>query len=479
MWSYFLLLLGLLQLCVGLPRQPQLRQDVEVMDSTRVNCKVTATVTYPSTTAEGATPTVTCTNKCKFTTENKDQTYFVGYVYRHFERLENEYGLMVQIRYNRGDNADNSCTLVPSTDNEGIISMHLENNSPCAMTTVPSTTLVTTLPPTTGRTTLPPHTEAWTTVPTTVPVTHDFFTTGRTTLPSTTTSSTTLPYHTPPSTMPTTVPVTHDFFTTGKTTLPSTTTSSTTLPYHTPPSTVPTTVPVTHDFFTSPSTTISSTLPYHTQPSTVPTTVPVTHDDKLTTKTTTMVPSTTAMPTTPVITTVQETTPYTTTTTTVQETTPYTTTTTTAPTTTTTIPPTTTSWVCGSDWVLIGHACFHISTVRGDWSEGQDYCAALGATLASIRSQEEQDGLEDLVDANAWLGLHDMHSEGEHRWEDQTSLSYTNWQPGQPDNSGTFLWWGSGEDCVEMNTGYSLRWNDQDCDNQNIYICRSNAVLMG
>jgi len=71
-----------------------------------------------------------------------------------------------------------------------------------------------------------------------------------------------------------------------------------------------------------------------------------------------------------------------------------------------------------------------------------------------------------------------MGSEGEHLWDDQTALSYSNWEPGQPDDAGQFLWWG-GEDCVEMNVGYSYRWNDADCDEQNKYICRKGAELQG
>merc|ERR1712098_636979 len=148
------------------------------------------------------------------------------------------------------------------------------------------------------------------------------------------------------------------------------------------------------------------------------------------------------------------------------------------PSTTTPLTTTTPSWVCGSDWILVGSSCFHISSEEGDWHQGQDYCTGLGAQLASVRTQEEQDVLAGLAGGNAWIGLHDMQGEGEHTWEDQSDLLYSNWEPGQPDNSGQFMWWG-GEDCVEMSMDYSFRWNDQDCDNQNKYICRTYASLQG
>jgi len=63
-----------------------------------------------------------------------------------------------------------------------------------------------------------------------------------------------------------------------------------------------------------------------------------------------------------------------------------------------------------------------------------------------------------------WIGFTDQGTEGSWYWYDGSPVSYTNWEPGEPNNSG---WWG--EDCAEM-WGDGL-WNDASCWDDNGMIC--------
>ena len=59
-----------------------------------------------------------------------------------------------------------------------------------------------------------------------------------------------------------------------------------------------------------------------------------------------------------------------------------------------------------------------------------------------------------------WIGLHDRNTEGTFEWVDGSTVSYTNWNSGQPDD-----YWG--EDCAHLyTTGY---WNDMDCGYDSYY----------
>ena len=62
-------------------------------------------------------------------------------------------------------------------------------------------------------------------------------------------------------------------------------------------------------------------------------------------------------------------------------------------------------------------------------------CERRGAVLASVTSQQEQDGLYSLTGATgAWIGLTDFLDEGSFSWTDGSPLTFTNFRSGQPNN---------------------------------------------
>ena len=72
-----------------------------------------------------------------------------------------------------------------------------------------------------------------------------------------------------------------------------------------------------------------------------------------------------------------------------------------------------------------------------------------------------------------WIGLRERNNEGEWLWTDYSPLSYTNWNPGEPNN------YGGDEACVAISyyvsdTDGSERatWNDAHCSGEMNYICQ-------
>jgi hypothetical protein len=99
------------------------------------------------------------------------------------------------------------------------------------------------------------------------------------------------------------------------------------------------------------------------------------------------------------------------------------------------------------------------------WQEAQANCVRLGGWLVTISSAEENAAVLALSSTGyRWIGLHDTISESHFQWVEDGSLPlYTNWNPGEPNNSG------GDEDCTHMyNNG---QWNDRTCSARSPSVC--------
>lgn len=97
----------------------------------------------------------------------------------------------------------------------------------------------------------------------------------------------------------------------------------------------------------------------------------------------------------------------------------------------------------------------------------QAECENLGGGLVSIHDQYQHNWLSDTaaslnVGDEWWIGLDDTYEEGVFRWNDGSTVDYTNWNTGEPND------WGGNEDCGELTRGI---WNDLPCDYSIGYIC--------
>jgi hypothetical protein len=114
-----------------------------------------------------------------------------------------------------------------------------------------------------------------------------------------------------------------------------------------------------------------------------------------------------------------------------------------------------------------GHDYLFIRSAQ-NWWEAKASCEALGYGLVTINDANEEAWLHSFEESHQWwIGYTDQQSEGLWRWSHGSS-SYTNWAPGQPDDSGHL------QDCAYDNwSGNRSRWDDGSCDSKMYFICES------
>jgi hypothetical protein len=116
------------------------------------------------------------------------------------------------------------------------------------------------------------------------------------------------------------------------------------------------------------------------------------------------------------------------------------------------------------DPIPFGEHFYSITREAIPWSEAVRLAQDQGGYLVSINDRQENDFVHQNfgthvpleAESSVWLGLSDARKEGEFEWLSGDPLAYTNWDEGQPDNSG------GGQDCTH--TFPSGRWDDIECD---------------
>jgi hypothetical protein len=109
-----------------------------------------------------------------------------------------------------------------------------------------------------------------------------------------------------------------------------------------------------------------------------------------------------------------------------------------------------------------------------DWENAQNTCKKMfKGDLVTINDATENDFVHSvalLSGADAlWIGINDTKTEGTFVWASKEPVSYTNWEPGEPnDHLGN-------EDCGQIyrSTG---TWNDLSCTDQLFFICETSKL---
>lgn len=96
-----------------------------------------------------------------------------------------------------------------------------------------------------------------------------------------------------------------------------------------------------------------------------------------------------------------------------------------------------------------GHS-YYRSTSSMTWTAARQACANMGGYLVTVTSAAENNFIFNLW-PSGWIGLTDEVVEGQWRWVTGEPYSWTNWNPGEPNNAGN-------EDYVQFVGGG--RWND-------------------
>ncbi|XP_078679012.1 uncharacterized protein LOC144914705 isoform X6 [Branchiostoma floridae x Branchiostoma belcheri] len=133
---------------------------------------------------------------------------------------------------------------------------------------------------------------------------------------------------------------------------------------------------------------------------------------------------------------------------------------------------------CPKDYQLFQGICYKAFNFAATFEQSVIRCVKDGGTLAMPRDQKTNEflyTLKNAVDQKSpfRFGLHDILKENVWRWMDGQELGdFTNWAPGEPNNSGV----GPGEDCVEY---YPRQWNDKECHDARKFICQVDTTENG
>uniref|UniRef100_A0A914ENI1 C-type lectin domain-containing protein n=1 Tax=Acrobeloides nanus TaxID=290746 RepID=A0A914ENI1_9BILA len=143
---------------------------------------------------------------------------------------------------------------------------------------------------------------------------------------------------------------------------------------------------------------------------------------------------------------------------------------------------------CESDWIYYDRNSFCYKVFyNANWTSAEELCRTYGAHISSIHDIDEnyfitnitQTGrnVDDYVDV-IWIGLSDININYTFRWSDGTPFDFTNWSPGNPDQTNY------GNRCVILYPDkvtsdtwdhYQL-WDDWDCDKyMRAFACKKPA----
>uniref|UniRef100_A0A8C1XFW1 Si:dkey-31g16.2 n=1 Tax=Cyprinus carpio TaxID=7962 RepID=A0A8C1XFW1_CYPCA len=99
------------------------------------------------------------------------------------------------------------------------------------------------------------------------------------------------------------------------------------------------------------------------------------------------------------------------------------------------------------------------------WREAQRYCRQYHTELVSVRNEEENRQIQQLIPTGdvTYMGLF----KDAFVWSDNSMSSFRNWESSQPDGSG---------DCV-VHSRQSRLWDDQECSDARPFFCYDRTVV--
>ncbi|EDL41705.1 mannose-binding protein C isoform X1 [Mus musculus] len=121
------------------------------------------------------------------------------------------------------------------------------------------------------------------------------------------------------------------------------------------------------------------------------------------------------------------------------------------------------NWVLFSLSEKVGKKYFVSSVKKMSLDRVKALCSEFQGSVATPRNAEENSAIQKVAKDIAYLGITDVRVEGS--FEDLTGnrVRYTNWNDGEPNNTG------DGEDCVViLGNG---KWNDVPCSDSFLAIC--------
>jgi len=122
---------------------------------------------------------------------------------------------------------------------------------------------------------------------------------------------------------------------------------------------------------------------------------------------------------------------------------------------------------CPKGWIKRNNFCYKFPNKKQNYITADKTCSSEGAHISSVENADEAKFLNKLAGKQQiFIGFTDQDKEGTFKWADGSTSTYTNWAPGEPNNSGK-----TGEDCGTLRK--DLIWNDINCkDHKRLFVCK-------
>ncbi|MFZ5693968.1 MAG: lectin-like protein [Pseudomonadota bacterium] len=126
----------------------------------------------------------------------------------------------------------------------------------------------------------------------------------------------------------------------------------------------------------------------------------------------------------------------------------------------------TTTVSCPAGYTAAGDGCYRLITTTMNQATALTNCQSDGGTLAKIDNATENSVVQTFMGADSWIGANDITTEGTWQWADGSSLAYSNWNSGEPNNSG------GNQDCgyIYFSGG---KWDDDTCTVSKRAVCEA------
>lgn len=121
---------------------------------------------------------------------------------------------------------------------------------------------------------------------------------------------------------------------------------------------------------------------------------------------------------------------------------------------------------CKTGWQEWNNACYKLFTDQKPFLEASAICKNDSANLVSIHSAQENEFVRSLLgNKDVFVGFSDSDVEATFVWVDGSTVTYTNWATGEPNDDNSM------EDCVIV-IGTSGKWNDTPCIMWYEFMCK-------
>lgn len=139
---------------------------------------------------------------------------------------------------------------------------------------------------------------------------------------------------------------------------------------------------------------------------------------------------------------------------------------------------------CPTNWIKFHGHCYFFSNDRVQWFEAQQKCRAIHGALVEINSKKESDWItQQLIPRNTgndtdwYIGANNAANINQFVWEFSqktipmpgNSKGFQFWAPSEPEMN-------RNETCVEIDPELNYMWDNDECDENEHYICERVAV---